>query len=150
VRKGFGLITAIMFIVLVATIGALALSFSSQTSKLSTDTYLKVQAELLSYSVTEYALLAISAHDRAATNDCVNSISGQDSTGLFSYIVTMRYMGVNLPAGCDILAGVNGFISGIKTPESDVTVLIDTVVEATALAGNTEPIRIHRRTLQKP
>jgi hypothetical protein len=143
-RKGFGLITAIMFIVLVATIGALALSFSSQTSKLSTDTYLKVQAELLSYSVTEYALLAISAHDRAA--NCVNSIRGQDSTGLFSYIVTMRYIGLDLATigDCTILA------DGITTPESDITVLIDTVVEATALAGNTEPIRIHRRTLQKP
>jgi hypothetical protein len=146
-RRGFGLITAIMFIVLVATIGALALSFSSQTSKLSTDTYLKVQAELLSYSVTEYALLAISAHDRAATNDCVNRISGRDSTGVFGYTVKIRYMGVNLPAGCNILAGVIGFVSGIKTPESDVTVLIDTVVRSNS---NTEPIRIHRRTLQKP
>jgi hypothetical protein len=145
-RRGFGLITAIMFIVLVATIGALALSFSSQTSKLSTDTYLKVQAELLSYSVTEYALLAISAHDRVATNDCVNRISGQDASGIFNYIVTIRYIGVDLAAvgDCTILA------DSITTPESDITVLIDTVVEATALAGNTEPIRIHRRTLQKP
>jgi hypothetical protein len=146
-RRGFGLITAIMFIVLVATIGALALSFSSQTSKLSTDTYLKVQAELLSYSVTEYALLAISAHDRAATNNCVNRISGQDAQSVFDYTVTIRYLGTD---GFPIAPSCNRLGGDIATAESDVTVLIDTVVETTALAGSTEPIRIHRRTLQKP
>ena len=59
-RKGFSLITAIIFIVLVATIAALALSFSTFSTKQTSDLFLREQAELLVQSGTEYALLAIS------------------------------------------------------------------------------------------
>ncbi|MDR2342846.1 MAG: type II secretion system protein [Campylobacteraceae bacterium] len=140
-RKAFGLITAIMFIVLVATIGALALSFSTQTSKQTSDIYLKTQAELLSYSATEYALLAISAHN--ISSNCINYIEADD--GGFKIYITLQYIGNGLPAACNILNGANN----IATDSSQATVLMDTIVEYPASDSN-EPIRIHRRTLQKP
>jgi cytochrome bd-type quinol oxidase subunit 2 len=138
-RKAFGLLTAIMFIVLVATIGALALSFSTQTNKQTSDAYLKAQAELLSYSATEYALLALSGHK--ISSNCIEKISANYND--FKIYVTFKYIGNNLP--CTTLAGANA----IATPYSNVTVLMDTIIEFNATIGN-EPIRIHRRTLQKP
>jgi hypothetical protein len=141
-RRGIGLIMAIAFIVLVATIGALALSFSTQTSRQTGDVYLRAQAELLAISATEYALLAISAHDIAANNNCINTIEAAYDN--FEIDVTMQYIGNGLPVGCNILNGAGS----IATIDSNVTVLMDTIVESTFT--DREPIRIHRRTLQKP
>ncbi|MDR1614533.1 MAG: type II secretion system protein [Campylobacteraceae bacterium] len=144
-RKGFGLIMAIAFIVFVATIGALALSFSTQTTKQTGDVYLKAQAELLAMSSIEYALLAISAHDIAATGNCINQIT-LTYGGMFNINMIMQYIGNGLPVpGCNTLAGTNA----IATADSSVTVLIDTIVQSNAGVG-TERITIHRRTLQKP
>ncbi|MDR1976417.1 MAG: type II secretion system protein [Campylobacteraceae bacterium] len=142
-RKGFGLIMAIAFIVLVATIGALALSFSTQTSKQTGDVYLRAQAELLARSSTEYALLALSAHNITATSNCINTLNVAHNNDLFAITMTMQYIGNGLPSGCNVLG--NGADS-IDTVDSNVTILIDTVVETSA---GVEPIRIHRRTLQK-
>jgi hypothetical protein len=140
-RKGIGLIMAIAFIVLVATIGALALSFSTQTSRQTSDVYLRAQAELLARSATEYALLAISAHNISASSNCINGINIKHND-FFNVTIQMQYIGESLPSGCTILA------NGISTADSNVTVLIDTIVQSTLLER--EPVRIHRRTLQKP
>jgi hypothetical protein len=133
----------IMFIVLVATIGALALSFSTQTNKQTLSAYLKAQAELLSYSGTEYALLALSGHAINAANGCINHIQ-VDEDG-FTIYITLQYIGKDLPSGCEMLDGANN----ITTADSNITVLMDTVVVYPA-SENNERIRIHRRTLQKP
>jgi uncharacterized membrane protein len=143
-RKAFGLITAIMFIVLVATIGALALSFSTQTNKQVVDVYLRAQAELLLRSATEYALLAISGNDR--TIKCLNKVEAKYQD--FDISVKIQYIIATGKTynGCDILA------DNIQTENSDVTVLLDTIVEIPKgkIGMNSEPIRLHRRTLQKP
>ncbi|MDR0408438.1 MAG: type II secretion system protein [Campylobacteraceae bacterium] len=140
-RKAFGLIMAIMFIVLVATIGALALSFSTQTNRQTLDSYIKAQAELLSYSATEYALLAISGHNIATANNCINNIDIQD--GGFNISITLQYIGNGLPAACETLSNT------IATSSSQATVLMDTIVSYPGSESN-GPVRIHRRTLQKP
>jgi hypothetical protein len=138
-RKGFGLIMAIAFIVLVATIGALALSFSTQISKQTGDVYLRTQAELLAMSAAEYAILALSAHNIAATDNCINSIN-LSHNNLFDINVTLKYIGNGLPVDeCNILD------NSISTADSNVTILMDIIVKNNGV----EPIRIHRRTLQK-
>jgi hypothetical protein len=142
-RKAFGLITAILFIVLVATIGALALSFSTQTSRQTSDAYLKAQAELLSYSATEYALLAISGHNISSNGNCINSILIREGSAIIT--ITLQYIGNGLPTTCSILNAANSVV----TDSAQATVLVDTMVEYAATEAN-EPIRIHRRTLQKP
>ena len=148
-KKGFSLITAVMFIVLVATIAALALSLSSTSSKQTTDLYLREQAELLLQSGTEFALLAISGHDIAITGNCINAINTQyiptaGANPLFDINITISYMGNGLiAAGC-----ANVLSDTVVTPESNVTVIIDTIVSDHNLS--TEPIRLHRRTIQKP
>lgn len=151
-RKGFSLITAILFMVVVASLGALALSFSALSVKQTSDTYLKEQAELLVQSAAEYALLAISAHN--FSNNCVNTINAQyPNTGtnaLFDINISLYYLGKNLPAGCQTPSGTTT-TSNIDTNDSNLTVIIDTIVSTNTDNNiSTEPIRLHRRTLQKP
>ncbi|MCD8477912.1 MAG: type II secretion system protein [Sulfurospirillum sp.] len=145
-RSGFSLITAIIFIVLVATLSMLALSFSSFSTKQTSDLFLREQAELLVQSGTEFALLAISGHDINATSNCINAINAPYPTAaapLFDINITINYMGSGLPAaGCKLLS------NAVVTADSNITVIIDTIV--TDHNVSTEPIRLHRRTIQKP
>jgi len=149
-RKGFSLITALVFMILVATLGALALSLSTTSVKQTSDLYLREQAELLALSATEYAILAISAHDFTGTGNCLNTINStytQDgNTTLFDINITLYYLGNGLPANCSTLTNN---LNNIDTNDSNRTVMIDTIVSsANGIAS--EPIRYHRRTIQKP
>ena len=154
-RKGFSLLTAIIFIVLVATIAALSLSLSSSSAKQTSDIFLREQAELLLQSATEYALLAISAHTINTTNGCLNTIIAHypdHASPIFDINISINYLGKNLPKGCKIFDVITlDTYNNISTDDSNVTVIIDTIVQTnTNAAMTTEPIRLHRRTLQKP
>lgn len=150
-RKGFSLITAIIFLVLISTIATLALSLSVFSTKQTSDLFLREQAELLTQSATEFALLAISGHSILVNGNCVNFVNAQyPQTGagaIFDINVTINYLGNGLPAApnCNILSNT------VTTSDSNITVIIDTIVATTAESNiSTEPIRIHRRTIQKP
>lgn len=145
-RRGFGLITAIVIMITVATLMTLMIGLSSTSVKVTMDVYLKEQAELLARSATEYALLAISGHEN--NTSCIRNINiGYPGTApTHEANITIMYIGdgiVNCPN--HILA------NDINTSESNITVIIDTVVSVNQLnTGVTEPIRVHRRTIQKP
>ena len=141
-RKGFSLITAIVFLVLIATISALSISLSTQSVKQTTDVFLKTQAELLLRSGTEYALLAMS--DNNYSDKCLNDINMTYSN--FDINVTISYIGKGLKK---IGTGKCKYIldNNISTADSNRTVIIDTYVSTKA---GIEPIRLHRRTIQKP
>ena len=137
------MITAIVFMILVATLGALALSLSTSTVKQTSDLYLREQAELLLQSSAEYTLLAISGHD--FTSECLNNIhiNYPAANKLFDIDISINYLGSNLPAGCQRFT-----TNDIDTNESNLTVILDITVTDNNLS--TEPIRLHRRTIQKP
>ncbi len=145
-RRGFGLITAIIVLVAVATLMALMMSLSGSSIKSTVDIYLKEQAEILSRSATEYALLAISGHNN--TLNCVESINinyPQQTDPTHQIDMRIYYIGNGI-VGCN-----NILDNGILTDESNLTVVIDTVVTVNTInTGISEPIRIHRRTTQKP
>ena len=148
-RKGFSMITAIVFMILVATLGALALSLSTTTVKQTGDLYLREQAELLVQSATEYALLAISGHEINSTNGCLNTINARYEN-IFDINISIYYLGRGLPAGCRDFSGTIGTPLDINTSDSNVTVMIDTIVSIPIDKNvTTEPIRYFRRTLQK-
>lgn len=149
-KKGFSLLTAILFIVVVSVLGALALSFSTQTNKQTTDTYLQSQAEILLRSATEFGVLAMSAHQINAANGCLNTININYNTpggiNTFDINISIRYFGNALPATCDTVNGGNA----INTPDARNIALMDVFVQTNDGANlTTEPIRLHRRTLQK-
>ena len=137
-RKGFSLLTAILFLVLIATISALSISLSTGSVKQTGDIKLKSQAELLLRSGTEYALLAISG----APNGCLKQVN-ISYNNTFDINASIMYIGKGLPADCFPLD------NNISTPESNRTVIIDTVV-TTKPNIIPEQIRLHRRTIQKP
>jgi len=153
-RNGIALMTAIAFLLIMATIMGLMLSMSSQSSKRGADLYFQEQAHMLAKSATEFALLAISGHNRAATDNCVNQISSTYG-GIYDINTTIRYIGNGLPASPDCTYlnynGSGAPINDITTNVSNGTVIIDVYV--TLQAGATtmsEDIRFHRRTMQKP
>ena len=141
-RKGFSLITAIVFLVLIATISALSISLSTQSVKQTGDVLLKSQAELLLRSGTEYAMLAMSGHDYSG--GCLESLN-MTHNGIFDINVSIMYIGDGIICSdsTHILA------NDINTSDSNRTVIIDTWVR-TKQGITSEPIVMHRRSIQKP
>ncbi|NOQ30371.1 MAG: type II secretion system protein [Helicobacteraceae bacterium] len=145
-RSGFAMIAAIVVIVLISMIAMLMVSLSTRTLKEVENTYLLEQAQLLTYSATEYTLLAISGHDRSG-GTCVNQINSHYPNSInpvFDINVTIKYIGLGSLAGCE------DYISSILTSESNATVLVDVYVNTNEALGLNEQVSFHRRTLQKP
>ncbi len=133
--------------VTVAVLMSLMINLSSSSVKTTLDVYLKEQAELLARGATEYAILAISGHNN--TDDCITDINiaypEGDTEKTHDINISLSYIGNGMP-GC-----ANMLDNTIDTDESNITVIIDTVVsvnQANTLIS--EPIRVHRRTIQKP
>jgi len=144
IRRGFGLITAIVVMITVATLMTLMMSLSGTSLKTTVDIYLKEQSELLARSATEYALLAISGHNNS--NNCIQNINIEypETNPTHEANLTLWYIGNSIP---NCVGSV--LFDDIDTNESNFTVIIDVVVNVVA-DGITEPIRVHRRTIQKP
>ena len=148
-RKGFGLITAIIILVVVSTLMSLMISLSSTSVKQTTDIFFKEQAELLARSAAEYGLLAISGHENNVS--CIEHVNinyPSNASPTHEMNLTMYYIYAGAPADCNqTLPGA----SDINTSESNITVMMDVRVAVRQdTTGVTEPIVIHRRTLQKP
>jgi len=122
----------------VAVLMTLMIGLTSSTTKQSTDIYLKQQAELLLRSSTEFALMAISGHDN--TNGCVETITL--TQGNFTANIDINYLTKGNIPNCNKILDSN-----LQTDDSHLTAIIDVVVTSNA---STEPIRLHRRTIQKP
>jgi len=138
-RRGFGIITAIIIMMTIATLMTFMIGLSSSTVKQTGDIYLKQQAELMLRSATEYALLAISGHNNNI--NCVKNITINSSN--LTAKVNIWYLGNGI-SGCTQVLD-----NGVVTTDSNMTAIIDVVVESNP-ALSTEPIRLHRRTIQKP
>ena len=79
-RAGFSLLVAIFTIVLMSLVAAYIFYASSLSSKVGNLQYQKEQAQLLARSYTEYAVMAISANNRQASNVCIDNINATVGT----------------------------------------------------------------------
>lgn len=144
-RKGFSLITAIIIMMTVSLLMTMMISLSNVTMKSTTDLYLKEQAELLARSATEYALLAVSGHDNHQS--CIKNINifyPSRVKPTHEMNVSLWYMGSGLQNCAHILD------NNLSTADSNLTAIVDVIVTVDQNnTGITEPIRLHRRTLQK-
>ena len=147
VRKGFGLITAIIIMLTVAILMSMMIGLSTATTKQTSDIYIKEQARLYLRSATEYALMAISGHNN--DTDCIKDITlNFKNAGVTHYTakIDLWYMGKGIPSACGKVLD-----NTVQTDDSNYTVIMDVTVEANQTnLGLTEPIKVHRRTLQKP
>jgi len=152
-REAFSLLTAIVVIVLMATVGVLVLNMTGNITKETTAQYQKEQAVLLAKSYTELAIMAVTANDRSV--NCIEDIDGVNILGSSSssgegYRVRTRiaYIGSEDFSNCSgsrVLNTVN-----VVTPESSLNIIVDVYVEYKELDNSTsEYITYHRRTLQK-
>lgn len=152
------MIMAIIMILVLGGIMAAVISMTSQTTKRTTDVYLHEQAVLLTRSATEYAMLAVSGHDHVTLNNCINRIDAQypaaGAGAMFDINITLQYIGFGSTTGNDAIGGINetacsDFIDVIQTPDSNGSILMDVIVTSSPNLNLTEPIRYHRRTMQK-
>lgn len=149
-RSGMAMIMAIAFLVIVAGMMAIMLNMSSLANKRTGHIYFTEQAQLLAKSATEFALLAISGHDRGAANPCIQTVTSTYPAvnPFFDITTTIRYIGLG---GLGGTCAANSFVNAINTTQSVGTVLLDVTVTSRdniLNLGNT--IRYHRRTIQKP
>ena len=143
-RTGFAMIMAIGVILVVATIMALSLAMTAETTKKTTDLYLYEQAVLLSQSAAEYALLQIS---QSAPCSVDNLNFTQDS--IYDINITVRYI-YTAPSPCTIIPPPGGTdYFPIATPEQNGSVLMDITVSVNDTTVTSEPITFFRRSIQK-
>ena len=149
-RSGFAMIMAIFFMILIATLLSYMLASSSETAKRTTNDYLNEQAQLLAKSAVEYTILRVSGHNRAG--GCMLGFTGNyptsGATAIFDINVTVQYFGFG-NACAQAFTDAGRSIANIQTSESNGTMMIDVYVSDNINLKLTEPIRYHRRTLQK-
>ena len=145
-RNGFGLITAIMLLVIISTVGVMILSIASTSSKKATNDYLRIQAEALCRSATEFAVMRVQGFDRSSGN-CLENLDIDASP--FDVNVTINYLLKGDLTGCN-----NEYATDVKDDDLSGVIILDVIVSEQKPTDTTtwskEQIRIHKRTIQKP
>lgn len=93
-KKGFSLILAIIFILLVASIGALSMAISSSSAKTSVNLFIHEQAKLLANGAAEYAIMKVQQNNFATT--CVDEIEikyPNEDSPTFRANISITYIG---------------------------------------------------------
>lgn len=153
-RRAFSMLTAIIVIVLMATVAALIVTLSGKMVKETTAQFQREQAALLAKSYTEYAIMAVTANDRNATNclSDINATIGSPELGNGYRIQTgIAYIG---HAGeVNSCASTRIFSNAVTTAKSPLNIIVDVYVEYKEPdhpdKDNAPWIAYHKRTLQK-
>ncbi|RRS32486.1 MAG: hypothetical protein P794_01230 [Epsilonproteobacteria bacterium (ex Lamellibrachia satsuma)] len=158
-RKAFSMITAIIVIVIMATVAMLVMNIAGKTVKETTAQYHREQAMLLSKSYTEYAVLSVMSNDRNGTNHCLRDIDGQVKIDESSAVtvangngyrirVRIAYIGeASEVASCSNTRIFSNSVTTVKTP---LSIIVDTYVEYKDPENTSGGwITYHKRTLQK-
>ena len=88
-KKAFSMLTAIIVIVLMASVAVFILNLSGKMVKGTTVQFQREQAVLLGKSYTEYAIMAVTANEHNSTN-CLNNISG--IYGIYNIDINISYI----------------------------------------------------------
>ncbi|MFA6196971.1 MAG: hypothetical protein WC656_10055 [Sulfurimonas sp.] len=143
-KSGFAMIMAIGVIVIIATIMALSLAMTAETSKKTTDLYLYEQAVLLSQSAAEYALLQISQNPPCTDETTLGLNFTQDT--FYDINISLRYI---YDSNAPCLTNGGTFYTNVTTPEQNGSVLMDITVSVNDTNLTSEPITYFRRSIQK-
>jgi len=156
-RKAFSMVTALIVIVLMATIAIYVLSTAAKMVKETTAQYEREQAMLLAKSYTEYAIMAVTANDRnnSTANYCLEDIEGQvggdpDAGEGYKIEVRIAYIG---NSGISQCASTRQLGTVTESTRSPLNIIVDVYVkykEPDHPDANSAPyIVYHKRTLQK-
>ncbi len=148
-REAFSMLTAIFVIVIMATISMLVFSMSGKIVKTTVAQYQHEQAQLYAKSYTEYAILAVSANDRAV--NCLSKITGtignNPSIGDgYNIDTSIRYIVSDAEQGKCARLNANDIVR-INTP---LSIMIDVYVKYKDPEHTSGPsLTVHRRSIQK-
>ena len=143
-REAFSMFTAIVVIVIMATVAMLITNMSGKLVKETTAQYQREQAALLANSYTEYAVMAVTANNRAV--NCLSTING--TWNGYSARIQLAYIGNTATIGT--CAGVRKLSEGVTTVSTPLTVIIDAYIDYDDLDNPSgAKLVYHRRTVQK-
>ena len=149
-RRGFGILQALLVIVMVSGILVVAMKYATVLVKQTADIYVKESAELFMDSAVEMSLLAISGYDRNTTNSCLKEVSiiSSDKRFLADINITKYYL---LQGSAD--CGYCGTLcEPIQSDDSHGMVMLEVFVQtdSTHPKNKGKEIKLTRRTLQRP
>lgn len=175
-KRGFALVAAIFFIIIISTIAITALSTASMTARDTVNAHTREQALLLAQSATEFAVMAMQGHVypgssidvpqidpatgapvlNAAGNPVLVKVNGNNCLEQINltypgYAITVNLYYIDNTLRCSAANNIGGVALGIN-PYTGLgnshMALVDVTVRSTT--GDVPPIRYNRRTLQKP
>jgi len=152
-KKAFSMITAVIVIVIMATVSALIMNVTGKTIKATTQQYQKEQAQLLARSYTELAILNVIYSDRPT--GCITTLNEQfgATTGFHGYDVTVniQYIGNDtLITGCGTSHITPTWTDNASNFNKTVSLVIDTYITYKDFDDpENRDITFHKRTLQK-
>ena len=143
-RYAFSLFTAIVVIILMSTVAILIMSVSGKIVKETTAQYQREQAILLANSYTEYAVMAVTANDRAV--NCLRTING--TIDGYSARIHISYIGTTATIGS--CAATRQLSTSITTSSTPLTIIVDAYIDYEDLDNSDGPdMTYHKRTIQK-
>jgi len=142
-RKALSLAQVIWIIILISFLLIVTLKQASIVAKHTGDSYAYQRAELFSRSAVEIAMLAIHAHDRNATGECLKEIKISDEQFDANVTVKKYYLHKNEPYKCTD----TNLYTDIETEDSNGMVWLEVTV--TPKEKFTDTIHLVRTTLQK-
>ncbi len=153
-RRGFGLMQALMVIVLISGLMVVVMKYAQYSIKQTKDLYIRESAELFMNSAIELSLLAIQGYKRSSTNHCLSDVNITSSDQRFSADVNITdYYLLKDSNDSTFCSGGSGYaVHDITTEDSHGMVMLEITVEA----NNSNPknhgtkIILRRRTLQRP
>jgi hypothetical protein len=157
-KKGFGIIQALVFLILVSFLMMIALKTASVGVKHVSDTYVKEQAELFMHTSIENAILAIEGYERNSSSKCLTDINfstpptGDPAQSRFiSHTKVLRYYCYKDTIGDDKRCPCDNAVP-IETEDSHGTVLMSTIVETNSNHPKNygKKIRLVKVTIQRP
>jgi hypothetical protein len=144
-RSAFGLVQALMIILVVSGIATLTMKYASINVQHYADSYTREQAELFLQSATEAAILRIGAYNRS-DGTCMKELNISSSDHKFNANITIE--GYYL---ADATSCTNVLFYPIQTEESHGMMSMNVVVETNDSNPKIlHPIRLQRRSLQRP
>ncbi len=143
-RSGFGIIQALLVIVLISGIMMIAMKYATVAVKQTKDLYIKESAELFMDSAVELTLLAIQGYERSS--GCLHEVNITSSDNRFTADINIsKYYLYENPYNCDRN-------QTITTEDSHGFVMLEVTVEtnSTHPKNAKKKIKLTRRTLQRP
>ena len=143
-REAFSLLMAIVVMVIMGSVALLITNMTGKLIKETTTQYQREQATLLANSYTEYAVMAVTANDRAV--NCLRTING--TWNGYSARIEIAYIGDAATVGS--CAATRKLSTTVTTPTTQLTIIIDAYIDYRDLDSPTAPNLVyHRRTVQK-